>query len=202
VNARHTCCVGSTSPHLSVDPSNDRISKPFARRKGRARCTRSVSEGAALAVASGGDVEPRQSRKSFGPVTGDRGFESGSLQRGVTLTVATERRILPNASDKVSPRSLCTVLPSRSRFGSRRRPIRTAASCQRHGLRGVSLADPLESGAHCFRRGVRAARVLTSTSPLNRQIDYMTDDVTHERACGARSRGGNSRQYSFLPIAD
>jgi len=42
-----------------------------------------VSEGAALAVASGGDVERCQSRKSFGPVTGDRGFETGSLQRRV-----------------------------------------------------------------------------------------------------------------------
>jgi hypothetical protein len=34
-------------------------------------------------VASDGDVERQQSRKSFGPVTGDRGFESGSLQRRV-----------------------------------------------------------------------------------------------------------------------
>src|SRR5260370_20453441 len=44
---------------------------------------RPLNEGAALAVASDGAVKRRQSRKSFGPVTGDRGFESISLQRRV-----------------------------------------------------------------------------------------------------------------------
>jgi hypothetical protein len=97
-------------PQPLAPDSPARPLSPDARIKARpVGCFRSLSEGAALAVASDGDVERRQSRKSFGPVAGDRGFESISLQQTVRLSpAATFERQEPGLSPQVCEVRLTT----------------------------------------------------------------------------------------------